>query len=297
MARPIKQSLDYFPQDVDFLRDIKISKLKRSQGGKAIAVWTSLLCRIYGSCGYYMKWDEELPFFVAEELPGFDEVYIREVIKSCLNFGLFHKPLFESRRVLTSAAIQRRFIQARAACRYRYADIIDDNLRLVPRAHNSSVFSEKTAVISEKTPIISEKTPVLSEISTQMERKVKESKIKTPSSVDDVVVASATPPPSPPQDDEGFFFDEFVERISHDKGWLTSVAERLKVGSYAKVLSLFSIFRDEHQLLAKKHPDIIDAKKHFLSWLKIRLANDAALQKQGARHRVNAETADYDGSF
>ena len=55
MARPTKNNLDYFPQDVDFLQDIKICKLKRSQGGKAIAVWISLPCRIHGPDGYYMK--------------------------------------------------------------------------------------------------------------------------------------------------------------------------------------------------------------------------------------------------
>ena len=152
MARPTKNNLDYFPQDVDFLQDIKICKLKRSQGGKAIAVWISLLCRIYGSYGYYMKWDEELPFIIAEELPGFDEVYIQEVIKSCLNFGLLDKALFESENILTSAAIQRRYVEAKAKNRRTYTDTINPRYKLFAspdKYQNAVVFSEKTRVFSE----------------------------------------------------------------------------------------------------------------------------------------------------
>ena len=59
MGRAIKQGLEYFPFDIDFFQDIKIRKLIRYQGGKAITVYTLLLCIIYRD-GYYTKWDEEL---------------------------------------------------------------------------------------------------------------------------------------------------------------------------------------------------------------------------------------------
>ena len=47
MGRAIKQGLEYFPFDIDFFQDIKIRKLIRYQGGKAITVYTLLLCIIY----------------------------------------------------------------------------------------------------------------------------------------------------------------------------------------------------------------------------------------------------------
>ena len=47
MGRRVKKGLDYFPLDVDFFQDIKIRKLIRCQGGKALTVYIALLCNIY----------------------------------------------------------------------------------------------------------------------------------------------------------------------------------------------------------------------------------------------------------
>ena len=87
MGRNKKIGLDYFPFDIDFFQDLRIRKLIKYQGGKAVTVYALLLCNIYKQ-GYYMRWDEELPFFVSEQT-GFEEAYIREVIKCCLVIGLF----------------------------------------------------------------------------------------------------------------------------------------------------------------------------------------------------------------
>ncbi|MBR0560770.1 DUF4373 domain-containing protein, partial [Neokomagataea sp. TBRC 2177] len=84
-----------------------VRKLIKYQGGKAITVYALLLCNIYKQ-GYYMMWDEELPFIVSEQT-GFEEAYIREVIKCCLVVGLFSKDLYESDKVLTSKGIQERY--------------------------------------------------------------------------------------------------------------------------------------------------------------------------------------------
>lgn len=109
MGRNKKTGLDYFPFDVDTFQDIKIRKLIKYQGGKAITVYALLLCFIYKS-GYYMRWDEELPFIISEQT-GFEEAYILEVIKSCVALGLFSKELFDKERVLTSKEIQRRWLK------------------------------------------------------------------------------------------------------------------------------------------------------------------------------------------
>ena len=89
MARTFKKGLDYFPLDIDIFNDLKIRKLIKYQGGKAITVYALLLCNIYKS-GYYMKWDKELPF-ICSELTGFEEAYISEVIKNLPDTGLFSK--------------------------------------------------------------------------------------------------------------------------------------------------------------------------------------------------------------
>lgn len=288
MARPTKNNLDYFPQDVDFLQDIKICKLKRSQGGKAIAVWISLLCRIYGSDGYYMKWDEELPFIIAEELPGFDEVYIQEVIKSCLNFGLLDKALFESENILTSAAIQRRYVEAKEKNRRTYTDTINPRYKLFAspdKYQNAVVFSEKTRVSTEKIGVFSEKTPT-------KESKVKESKVKTPSSVDDVVAACATSSPS----QESSKVD-FINVIGNDKSWLASVAQNMHIGGgMERITSLFNQFRDEQKMVDKVHTSISDSKQHFISWLRIKLRESAGNGRKAARFTATDPNG-YEGKF
>ncbi|MCM1318769.1 MAG: DUF4373 domain-containing protein [Muribaculaceae bacterium] len=107
MARIAKSGLEYFPFDIDFFQDIRIRKLIKRQGGKAITVYALLLCLIYKN-GYYMQWDEELPF-IGSELSGYDEAYVSEVIKTCLSLGLFDKALFDNEQVLTSKGIQIRY--------------------------------------------------------------------------------------------------------------------------------------------------------------------------------------------
>ena len=115
MARTTKKGLEYFPMDIDIFSNIKIRKLIKYQGGKAVSVYTLLLCNIYKS-GYYMKWDNELPF-ICSELTGFEEAYISEVVKTCLNLGLFSKELFDAEKVLTSKSIQERYERICMQCR------------------------------------------------------------------------------------------------------------------------------------------------------------------------------------
>lgn len=154
MGRNRKTGLDYFPFDIDTFQDIKIRKLIKYQSGKAVTVYSLLLCLIYKS-GYYMRWDEELPFIISEQT-GFEEAYIQEVIKSCMVLGLFSKELFDKERVLTSKGIQE-----------RYCDICKQIRRKCD-------FSEFSLISSEKTYISSEEKHINSEKSTQKKRKGKE---------------------------------------------------------------------------------------------------------------------------
>ena len=155
MGRNVKKGLDYFPFDVDFFQDIKIRKLIKYQRGKAVTVYALLLCLIYKN-GYYMLWDEELPFILSEQT-GFEEAYIQEVVKCCLALGLFSKELFDKEKVLTSIGIQE-----------RYKRICDDCRR-------KCEFSEFNLISSEDKRISSEEKPKNSAESTQIkEKEIKE---------------------------------------------------------------------------------------------------------------------------
>ena len=158
MGRNRKVGLDYFPMDVDFFQDIRIRKLIKYQGGKAVTVYALLLCIIYKQ-GYYVRWDDELPFIISEQT-GFEEAYIQEVFKCCLIVGLFSKELYDSDKVITSKGIQE-----------RYKSICDQLRRVCQFDEFGLISSEETGISSEETGISSEETGISSEKSTQKKRK------------------------------------------------------------------------------------------------------------------------------
>lgn len=125
MARTVKTGLEYFPFDIDFFQDLRIRKLIKYQGGKAVTVYALLLCIIYKD-GYYIRWDNELPFVISEQT-GYDEAYIQEVINCCLNIGLFSKELFKAEGVMTSKGIQERYMNINRLCK-RTATVSEYNL-------------------------------------------------------------------------------------------------------------------------------------------------------------------------
>jgi hypothetical protein len=165
MARSIKTGLEYFPFDIDLFNDLKVRKLIKAQSGKAVTVYACLLCSIYKR-GYYMQWDNELPFYISE-LTGFEEVYIREVINSCVVFELLSKELFEEQGILTSRGIQERYTKicelAKRKSRIREFNLIN---------------SEEKVINPEEMRISSEEMPVSSELMQQ--RKVKKRKENIP---------------------------------------------------------------------------------------------------------------------
>lgn len=165
MGRNRKQGLDYFPFDVDFFSDLKIRKLIKCQGGKAVTVYALLLCNIYKN-GYYMRWDKELPFIISEQT-GYDEVYIQEVIKSCFTVGLFSKELYEMEKVITSIGIQERY-QSICSLSRRICDIKEYGLI---SSEKNTFSSEEKAISSEEKSITSEEKPISSAKSTQRKEK------------------------------------------------------------------------------------------------------------------------------
>lgn len=111
MARPIKKGIDYFPLDVDFLRDIKIRKVMRACGSAAPTILICLLGNIYHDEGYYMKWDEDTRFLVADDV-GTSEASVDEVVKKSIQVGIFDSKLYDQHQILTSHGIQERYKKA-----------------------------------------------------------------------------------------------------------------------------------------------------------------------------------------
>lgn len=111
MARPIKKGISYFPLDVDFLKDIKVRKVMRACGSSAPTILVCLLGNIYGDEGYYMLWDEDIRFLVADDV-GTSEALVEEVVIKSIQVGIFNKKLFDNYKILTSHGIQERYKRA-----------------------------------------------------------------------------------------------------------------------------------------------------------------------------------------
>ena len=111
MARPIKKGISYFPLDVDFLKDIKVRKVMRACGSSAPTILVCLLGNIYGDEGYYMLWDEDIRFLVADDV-GTSEALVEEVVIKAIQVGIFNKNLFDTYKILTSHGIQERYKRA-----------------------------------------------------------------------------------------------------------------------------------------------------------------------------------------
>ena len=111
MARPKKQGIDYFPLDVNFFSDVKIRKITRACGSQSTSILICLLCNIYKDNGYYILWDEDLPFVIADSV-GVSEGAVKEVILKAIQVDFFDKDIYEKYKVFTSHGIQSRFKSA-----------------------------------------------------------------------------------------------------------------------------------------------------------------------------------------
>lgn len=108
MARPSKTGLDYFPLDIDFFDDEKITAISGEFGIKGEITAIKLLCAIYRN-GYFIMWNELLKFKLLKSLPGISEQLLEGIVQRLVSWGFFDKALFDSTGVLTSQGIQRRY--------------------------------------------------------------------------------------------------------------------------------------------------------------------------------------------
>ena len=101
----MKEGLDYFPRPVDFLHTKEMRKLMRACGPSAVAVIDEVDGLIYGRRGYYLEWDEDTCFDVADTV-RVKEGFVSEVVKKALEIGLYDTGNFAGHTVLTNQTVQ-----------------------------------------------------------------------------------------------------------------------------------------------------------------------------------------------
>ena len=135
-----KTGFDYYNLDTNRYQDIKIKRLKKDFKTAGIAVYDYILCEIYRVKGCFLVWDESTAFNVAEYL-RLKESVVLEIVRYCGVVGLFNKELL-SRGIITSAAIQRRYIDTCIRAKRKNLEI-PEFCRILP---------EETAKLPEESP-------------------------------------------------------------------------------------------------------------------------------------------------
>lgn len=196
----IRVGLSYYSVDTDRYLDIRIRRLVKAFGCDGIAVYDYLLCNIYRVKGCFAAWDESTAFNVAEYL-RLKESVVLEIVRYCGVVGLFNKELL-SRGIITSAAIQRRYIDTCIRAKRKNLEI-PEFCRILP---------EETAKLPEESP----NTP-------EFYREVKKSIISSPY-VEDI----NNPPLYPPEGEEDYIPTEFVTLWDKFKGKRKSLTDDYK---------------------------------------------------------------------
>ena len=154
MGRPVKQGIDCFPLDVGFFSDIKTRKISRACGSQSASILICLLCNIYRTNGYYISWNDDIAFVIAEEV-GVTEDAVNDVVDKALQVGFFNQDLFDKYKILTSVGIQQRYIVAT----YQRKDRFLNNDYIVFHANNS-VNCAKNPVSCKEKPTKKEKKKI-----------------------------------------------------------------------------------------------------------------------------------------
>lgn len=257
MARIAKSGLEYFPFDIDFFQDIRIRKLIKRQGGKAVTVYALLLCLIYKN-GYFMQWDDELPF-IGSEMSGFEEAYVLEVIKTCLTLGLFDKNMYDTEQVLTSKGIQ-----------VRYCNIQRLNKRM-SRIDKYSLLDEPQHKPSKQS----------------------KTKSKAPKENKQAIPHAPVPPAQPPiPEDNAKWLDEFFADNHNENLNLLCKNFGLGFGEVGRLRTLADAVVAEWELSHTEHRNYSDWSRHLISAMRIK-NRDATYNKKNQLQQSTPPTSDY----
>jgi hypothetical protein len=161
MSRPLKQGLDYFPYDIDLDQDDKLGMIIGEFGDKGERLYTKMLCWIYKHEGYYTSWNEDvqLRFLRRYNYCGFSMSFMEEAVPRFVKWGLFDKTVFDKVHILTSARIQKTWIDA-------------------SRKRKDRIIIKKVWLLSVNDGIKLEETELTAEETTQKESKVNKIKKK-----------------------------------------------------------------------------------------------------------------------
>ena len=160
MARISKSGLDYFPLDVNFLQDRKVRRISSRHHAAGIAALTSLFCLIYKEKGYYVPWNQDTLFDVAQEACC-EEAEMQAIIDDCLAVGLFDPHIYKVYSVLTSQVIQEQYHKIITDSRRKYKLPLEHFWLITDgeTEQQKDIYATKTGINAAKSPEIATTIP------------------------------------------------------------------------------------------------------------------------------------------
>ncbi|MFE0619732.1 Lin1244/Lin1753 domain-containing protein [Bacillus altitudinis] len=176
MARPLKESLDYFPIDIGFDEDDKLSVTIAKYGMQGLGIIIKIMAEVYKN-SYFYPWTEQQQYPFAQRI-NVDINLVMDVVNECIKWGFFNRKVFEEHGVLTSRGFQKRYVEA--AKRRKLISIVDDYLLIDPAVECKNVSHSITIVKSDGNTVNVYINPdKCNNVPTQIpQSKVKESKVK-----------------------------------------------------------------------------------------------------------------------
>ena len=127
MGRQLKQGLDYLTLDVDFFESVKVRKIRKDCGNQSIPILIALLCNIFREEGYYVGYDNDLTFLIAEQF-GVSEGAVEDTVKKAVLVEFFDSHMFHTYGILTSHGIQQRYFDAVTRLKRKSVKVIGEFL-------------------------------------------------------------------------------------------------------------------------------------------------------------------------
>lgn len=106
----IKQGLDYFPLNTDFMHDRVVRRVMKREGDSAFTILLYTLSYLYSGEGYYIHVDDDFYDELSDQLFSTDNDSVRRVLHLFVEYGFFDSSLYERYGILTSADIQRQYL-------------------------------------------------------------------------------------------------------------------------------------------------------------------------------------------
>lgn len=164
-----KYRVDFFGLDSNFLRDVKIKRLRRQYGCNGVCIYLATICKMYETNGYFAEYDDNFVYDIADEISGKHSPtkdVVRAVIEYCIEQGLLQSPRHDSCKIITAHRVQ---VQFYLATKQRKSIEVDRAIWLLSKEemeklgatspvyrflHNQSILPNNQSIIEQSQSII-----------------------------------------------------------------------------------------------------------------------------------------------